>query len=509
MEYLVNSREMKMCDENTSTHFQIPSMVLMERAALCFVDALYKQNIPMKRVLVVCGTGNNGGDGMAVARLLFLRGISVRFYLAGDKKKLSPQAAQQYQILQKYNVPETDEILEEDEHALIVDALFGIGLSRKLEGAMAACVERMNQCRGYKAAIDIPSGVSADDGQIMGCAFQADLTVTFAYRKIGMLLYPGSAVCGRIIVCDIGIGAHSWLEKKPTVCAWTITDCGAWLERSVNGHKGTFGKVLLIAGSVNMAGAAVLSATAAYRSGCGLVRIVSPEENRTILQTSVPEAILTTYQERKVDSTAINEALSWADVIVIGPGLGTGDTAHRLVEMTLKNAAVPVVVDADALNIIAEDTGQLLKPHTELILTPHLGEMARLSGLAVSYIRENIISVAEEFAREYNVICVLKDARTVTAVPYRSTCLNTTGNNGMATAGSGDILSGIIGSLAAQGIPCDKAAPLGVYIHGRTGDLMAKSTGVHGLSSSGILEGLPCVWSELEARTEVNIHERI
>lgn len=507
MEYLVNSREMKMCDDNTSTHFQIPSMVLMERAALCFVEALYAHKVPMKCVFVVCGTGNNGGDGMAVARLLFLRGIPVSVYLAGDRKKLSPEAAQQYRILQQYGVPETEEIPEGDADTLMVDALFGIGLSRRLEGHMAECVKLMNRCRGFKAAIDIPSGVSADDGQIMGCAFQADLTVTFAYRKIGMLLYPGCEACGRVIVCYIGIGPHSWLEKKPTVCAWTAKDCGAWLKRRADGHKGTFGKVLLIAGSVNMAGAAILSAKAAYHSGCGLVRIVTPEENRTILQTSVPEAILTTYQERKPDSAALNDALSWADVIVLGPGLGTGDAARRIVEITLKNAAVPVVVDADALNIIAEDTGQLLKPHTELILTPHPGEMARLTGLAVSYIRENLITAAEEFAREYNVICVLKDARTVTSVPYRSTCLNTTGNNGMATAGSGDVLSGIIGGLAAQGIPCDQAAPMGVYIHGMAGDLVLKDTGMHGLCASDILKGLMRVWTELGSYAEVDENE--
>lgn len=502
MEYLVHSREMKMCDENTISYFQVPSLVLMERAALGFTDALLARQIPMRHIFIICGTGNNGGDGMAIARLLFLRGIQVSVYLAGDKRRLSPEAKQQYHILQQYGVPQLEALPQltggMPEDAVIIDALFGIGLSRKIEGEAAECIHWMNQCSGYKAAVDIPSGVSADDGQILGCAFRADLTVTFGYRKVGMLLYPGAAACGETVTCDIGIGPESWREKKPTVYALEDADCREYLRRRADGHKGTFGKVLLIAGSVNMAGAAVLCAKAAYAAGCGLVRVYTPEENRVVIQTAVPEAILTTYQEKKPDMSALNEALSWADVIVLGPGLGTGETAHRIVDTALRNAAVPMVVDADALNIIAEQPQRLLSPHTELILTPHLGEMARLSSLAVSYIKENLISAAEEFAREYNVICVLKDARTVTAVPYRGTYLNTTGNCGMATAGSGDVLSGIIGSLAAQGIACDIAAPLGVYLHGRAGDAQTAQTGAHGLCAGGIPEGLQKVWVELE-----------
>lgn len=500
MEYLVHSREMKACDENTISYYKVPSMVLMERAALGFAETLLARQVPMRRVLVICGTGNNGGDGMAIARLLFLRGIPVSFYIAGDKRKFSPEAKQQYQILQQYQVPESGlETEPEPEDTVIVDALFGIGLSRKVEGEMADCIEWMNRCGGYKAAVDIPSGVSADDGQILGCAFRADLTVTFGYRKVGMLLYPGADVCGEIVIRDIGIGAKSWRDKKPTVYALADRDCREHLGRKRDGHKGTFGKVLLIAGSVNMAGAAVLSARAAYHTGCGLVKVYTPEENRVVLQTAVPEAILTTYQEKKPDMAVLNEALNWADVIVLGPGLGNGETARRIVENVLRNGAVPMVVDADALNIIAEQPQQLLRPHTELILTPHVGEMARLSSLAVSYIKEKLISTAEEFAREYNVICVLKDARTITAVPYRGTYLNTSGNCGMATAGSGDVLSGIIGSLAAQGVPCDIAAPLGVYLHGRAGDEAAARMGTHGLTAGGILEGLQKIWVELEA----------
>ena len=244
-----------------------------------------------------------------------------------------------------------------------------------------------------------------------------------------------------------------------------------------------------------MAGAAVLAAKAAYRSGGGLVRIYTPEENRIILQTAVPEAILTTYSAKKADTQQLIECLSWADVIILGPGIGKSDVAHSIVKTVLKNAAVPMVVDADALNIIAEQTEQLLRPHTELVLTPHLGEMSRLKQLAVSYIKENIEQVAEDFAREYNVICVLKDSRTVTAIPYGKTFINRNGNSGMATAGSGDVLSGIIGSLMAQGLSAEQAAPLGVYVHAAAADERSKTVSKHGLTAGEIINGLSDVLS--------------
>lgn len=493
MEYLVNAREMKQCDNNTIAHFGIPSFVLMERAALSVVDIICKlEQYTTKKVLVLCGTGNNGADGMAVARLLFLKKMDVQVYFAGNRKKFSQEAKKQYDILEQYQVPFTETLT--DSYDIIVDAVFGIGLSRKLEDATQQLLEQINSFRGFKIAVDIPSGIAADTGNIMGNAFRADVTVTFAYRKMGMLLYPGAAYCGDICVADIGIDKHSWLDKKPSLYALTQQDVLPYLSRNADGNKGTFGKVLLIAGSVNMAGAAILAAGAAYTTGCGLVRIFTPEENRIILQTAVPEAILTTYQGKRVDMTLLNECLAWADVIVIGPGLGTDDTAKGIVKNTLKNAAVPMVVDADALNIIAAQVEQLLKPHTELILTPHLGEMARLNQMAVSYIKENIVQVAEEFAREYNVICVLKDSRTITAVPYGKTYLNTSGNSGMATAGSGDVLTGIIGSLIAQGIHAEQAAPLGVYLHGAAADASVNKVGEHALRASTIIAGLPEVY---------------
>ncbi len=498
MEWLVNAKEMKYCDNNTITHFGMPAMVLMERAALKVASYLEQNNCDTSKVLIVCGTGNNGGDGLAIARLLHLQHITVEIVLAGEKSKMTKETKAQLEICQKYLAERSEgdlqlvigsEISRRD-YTLVIDALLGIGVSRNLEGNYFELITQMNELSGYKVAVDIPSGISADNGAVMGTAFRADATVTFGYQKLGLVLNPGASWAGEVQVADIGIEEHSWLDKKPGVSALNKTDLAGLLKRAPDGNKGTFGKVLVIGGTINMAGAAYFTAKAAYKSGCGLVRIYTTEENRTILQTKLPEAILTTYSGKKADLQQLNDALAWADVIVVGPGLGTDENAHTILKNTLKNAAVPLVADADALNIIAEDTQILLKPHTEMIVTPHMGEMARLSGLSVSYLKENRFSAAEEFAREYNVICVLKDARTVTAVPYGRTYLNLSGNDGMATGGSGDVLAGIIGGLVAQGIHPEIASSLGVFWHGMAGDEASQKVGKHGVMAETIIEHL-------------------
>ncbi len=272
--------------------------------------------------------------------------------------------------------------------------------------------------------------------------------------------------------------------------------------RKNHSNKGTYGKLLVIAGSVGMSGAAYLCAKAAYCCGCGLVRIVTPEENRTVLQTQLPEALITAYSAKKPDIQQLIEAIGWADTIVCGPGIGTSASAKSIVNAVLKNAAVPVLMDADALNLIAQDVAVLLKPHTELVVTPHLGEMSRLCGDAVTYIQNHLIEVAEEFARQYNVICVLKDEHTITSVPYRQTYVNLSGNSGMATAGSGDVLSGIIGGLMAQGMSAEEAAPAGVYLHGKAGDAVQAHYSKRGLMASDLLEGVRMVLQESEQMLE-------
>ncbi len=486
MEWIVNAKEMKYCDSNTIDYFGIPSLVLMERAALEAVELIVERRMDIGRVLVVCGVGNNGGDGLAVARMLYNRGCIVDIVLVGEKDKFTREAKVQYEICMQYGIPFAEQI--QGDYTLVIDALFGVGLSRNLEGMYAKLIEQLNDMEGIKLAVDVPSGISADTGRVMGAAFKADITVTFAYRKLGHVFYPGNTYTGELVIADIGINTHSWLGKKPQVFALEREDLRKLLVRTPEGNKGTFGKVLVVGGIPGMAGAAYFAARAAYKSGCGLVKIYTAEENEIILQTKLPEAILMTYMDNHPDVSDLADEVEWADAIVVGPGFGRATPAHMMLECIIENARAPIVADADALNVIACDKKLLSKLHTKAVLTPHMGEMSRLTGKEIPYLKEHMISVAEEFAKEYKVTCVLKDARTVTALPSGRMFINQSGNDGMATGGSGDVLAGVIGGLIAQGISPECAAPAGVYWHGLSGDAAAEECGRHGMTACDILE---------------------
>lgn len=499
MQYLVSGKEMKLLDQNTSSVFHVPELVLMEQAAMAFVRKLfslkeeYHKNV--KSVLILCGSGNNGADGMAVARLLMQTGLNVCTCLCGEQvgHTTSGSYKTQKSICQAYGMRMTKELSQEN-FDLIIDALFGIGLSRNIEGELADVIQKVNEADAWRVAVDISSGVHADDGAILNVAFAADDTITFSFGKIGQFLWPGSDSSGRISIVSMGITKESWLDRKPHLAMLEKDDIKRLLpKRTDHSNKGTYGKLLVIAGSVNMAGAAVMCARAAYRSGVGLVKVLTAEENRVSIQTLLPEAILSTYGV-KIDESQVIEELKWADAVVLGPGIGTDKNAQKLVELVLKNCAVPLLLDADALNVIAKEPEVLLRPHTEMIITPHLGEMARLTGDAVSLIQSRLVESAFTFAQTYNVVCVLKDFHTITAIPYALGYLNLSGNNGMATAGSGDVLSGIIGSMLAQGMTADLAAPLGVYLHGLAGDKAAKATGERALIATDLIEALPMVY---------------
>lgn len=499
MRYLVNSREMNQYDHNTSEYYGVSSMVLMERAALAVLECIQKQTDPQDgKALVVCGTGNNGGDGFAIARLLKLAGYPVEALFLSDSKKMTPETKRQYETAKKYQVPILTE-WKEGHYSVIVDALFGIGLSREITGELKELLEQLNRMDGLKVAVDIPSGISADKGEVLGTAFGADITVTFGFAKTGMYLYPGAGYCGTIVTADIGIDSNSFFDKKPSAAALGEDDLAELLpKRRPYSNKGSYGKVLAVAGGGNMAGAAYFCGKAAYLTGCGLVKVYTPEENRTVLQTKLPEAVVSVYPSQKPDIFELIAAMKWADVIVAGPGLGTGDGAKRILGEILKNTSVPMVLDADALNIIASDITVLRKPHTELVVTPHLGEMARLTAAAVGDISQNLVKCATDFARTYNVICVLKDARSVIATPNGMTYINASGNDGMATGGSGDVLSGIIAGLIAQGMPAATAAPAGCYLHGLAGDAAAVQKGRCSMTAEDILCGIPQILKEQE-----------
>ena len=496
MKYLVTGSEMQQYDANTTEYFHTPSLLLMECAAFSLSEEIKQAIQPSDSVLIVCGTGNNGADGLACARMLLLENYNVHVFLAGDEQKATLQFQTQEQIFKAYGFSFINSISADARFDLIVDAIFGVGLRREISGDFYQLIETLNSMSGQKLAVDMPSGVSADNGAVLGIAFRADITVTFAFEKAGMYLWPGNEYVGRIICRKIGITERSFFDRIPKIRALEPSDLDMLSKRPSHSNKGTFGRLLLIAGCKNMAGAAALSAKAAYAAGCGLVRIYTPEENRIILQTLVPEAVITTYSSSQDVCQTLPDAMKWADAIVCGPGLGTGICSSQIVDIVIHSADIPVVFDADALNLIAVKTDCLRMPHAEFIMTPHPGEMSRLTGRPICDFCNDLIRTASDFSEKYQVVCVLKDEHTVTALPDGKVYLNLSGNNGMATAGSGDVLSGITGSLLVQGESTEFSASMAVYLHGMAGDKMLCDTGYRGMTASDLMIGLNKIFAE-------------
>lgn len=492
MEYLVTGSEMKQCDQNTMEHFLVPSCVLMERAALAAVQTLSECAFDLRKVLVVCGAGNNGGDGLAVARLLFLRGIDIDIYFVGKETSCTQETKRQLEICRKYGISLVS-TPDFSEYNSIVDALFGIGLSRTVEGVYEKVIQEINRAGARVLALDIPSGIHADTGQVMGTAVSADVTVTFAFCKRGLLLYQGKLHAGKVIVKEIGITRESFLGKEPKAFTY-LHDTGLrnlLPVRSVYSNKGTFGKVLMVAGSTHMAGAALLASKAAYKAGAGLVRVFTDSCNREVLQTGLPEAIADTYEEGEA-SLRFSGIETWASVIGMGPGMGEGAEKQELLRIVLDKAQVPVVLDADALNILARHP-QLLANHRQpVVVTPHVGEMARLAGQTAKEVLGDLCQAAKSLAKKYGVVCVLKDAGTV-VTDGEQIYINQSGTNGMSTGGSGDVLTGMITGLIAQGMHVMQAACLGVWLHGLAGEEAARQKGVYSMLAGDIIDALDTV----------------
>ncbi len=571
MRYLVTAAQMKRCDENTSEHFHIPPAVLMERAALASMQIMGREipHLRQERILILCGGGNNGGDGLALARLLHLKGFRAHFCMLA-KPKEGTLPAEQYAAAKAFGVreillpPEAEDL--EDflaGYTLFADAVFGTGLSRDIEGEPARVIEAVNRVPGLKVALDLPSGVCADDGRTLGPAFRADLTITFAFEKLGSVFYPGAEFCGRQICCDIGITEAGFEGQFPDTKRFSKEDLGLIPARKADSHKGSYGKVLVIGGSEDMGGAAYFSGRAAYRTGAGLVRIFTVEENRDFMKRNLPEAILTTVTDGKADEAMVREAICWADVVVLGPGLSLSPLAEKLVRMTIeiltgKDARidpVPLIIDGDALTILAgnEDLQEMVKgycapgpdrddsvwigdvpaekvskiagsatvaaqevPHVEvssrtqvpfiapdvpkadplIILTPHMKEMSRLTGRDIPWLKEHRMEIAREYAETYGVTLVMKDSRTVTALPDGQLIVNTSGNSGLATAGSGDVLTGVIAGLLATHTEAVHAAALGVWIHGMAGETAADRLGESSVMASDLADAVGEVLQE-------------
>ena len=508
MKYALGSGQMKEVDRYTIETVGIPSMVLMEKAAMAVVRHTKELCSEQDTILAVCGYGNNGGDGIAAARILFMEGYSVAIYMVGEKAAATKETKQQIKIAKKIGVPMLRKVKWE-EYTVIIDAIFGIGLSRNITGEFRKIVEDINRSAARVVAVDIPSGVCADDGRIFGIAVKAECTVTFGYQKTGCLLFPGSEYSGNVFVEDIGF-ATGGLTEAPNRFYFDESPEALLPLRLKNSNKGTYGKVLVIAGSKNMSGAAYFAATAAYRMGAGLVRILTAKENREILQRQIPEAILTTYETleegiSEADAESIREAVDWASVIVLGPGLGQSVMSARIVNYVIGNCKVPLIVDADGLNIISrmitervpEEEGvegrirylSKLLP-AETILTPHKKELSVLTGIPLADLVGCLIDSSASCTYNNDLIYVKKDVRTIVSFG-NSDYINVSGNDGMATAGSGDVLAGMIAGLLAQGEVPKMAAMAGCFLHGLAGDVAAKKKGPRSMLASDILEAIP------------------
>lgn len=499
MKYILNAQQMKEADGRMIHEMGIPSLVLMERAALQCVNTMKEEQVDFSSVLIVCGSGNNGGDGFAIARMLHEEQIPVDIAFVGRMESRSEETKAQMQILENLGLTIVNE-LPEKKYSLIIDAVFGIGLCRKIEGKYREVIERMNQYQGYKVAVDIASGISADTGEVLGCAFKADLTVTFAYAKAGQLFHPGYEYTGKLAVKAIGIWNPEFDTEKDIYYKLEQADLKVYMPKRVaNSNKGTYGKVLVIAGIKGMSGAAYLAAKAAYITGAGLVRIYTEESNRQILQQLLPEAILTTYQSgARKPLEGLTEVLEWADVVCAGCGLGTSDLSIELIKTFLETNQKPCVLDADGLNILSGEPEYLRYLDEKYILTPHMKEMSRLTGHSVQELKENRTEILKAFVEKNQVNVALKDSRTLVAGPDLPVFFNTSGNAAMAKAGSGDVLAGVITGILAQGTNAYAAGVIGVFLHGMGGDDARDLHGKYSVLAQDIITGVGNVLKRIE-----------
>lgn len=489
MRYLYTSEQAKAIDTHAIQVMGFPSLVLMEKAAMA-VAAVIMEKEEHKKILCICGMGNNGGDAMAVARILRQAGYRSAICPIGNSEKMTPETQTQMKMAMNARVPIVKwEAI--DAFDVIVDGLFGIGLSKPIQDVYAHVVNQINAsgCRVY--AVDVPSGIDGSSGKVLGVAIRADETVTFGVHKIGMILYPGCEYAGHITVADIGFPIDSVATITNPAYMYEAEDIFRLPVRPNHSHKGTFGKVLVIAGSDQMSGACYLSAKAAYTMGAGLVKVVTSPKNREIILSSLPEVLFSAYDE-------IEEGMEWADVILIGPGIGLGEEAKNMLDFVIDKSKKPTVIDGDGITLLGN---RCLS--SNFIITPHLKEMARITSSTVGFIQDNLLGMARDTANARGYIVVLKDSRTVVS-DGEEIYLNVSGNNGMATGGSGDVLAGTIAGLLAGGMSEWEAAKLGVYIHGLAGDCMIKEKGHYGLMASDLMEGL-CQITREEVLTDGGI----
>lgn len=539
MENIIStSLQMKKYDNATSDIFKIPESVLIERAALSVFNGLveyleekYTSVSDADPVLIVCGTGNNGADGLAVARLLLLKGYISHVVLMGNLKKASKANNDQKEIFLNYlaykNIRKEevfhevntqiaidclDSLLNNNNYSIILDGIFGIGLSRCVDENTDLVLYKLNNSNALKVAIDIPSGisVSSDNDIFAQNPFKADITYTFGFKKESQLLFPTKEYCGDVRLFDVGIYEYSdnnesfgKLEHPDTIKDFT------WPKRVENSHKGTYKKLLIIAGNKEIFGAALLSAMASFATGIGMVMVITHENNTQYFADKCPESILKTYNDNTTESECekiFNEAVLWADGILIGPGIGLDNIARKFVNLSLVSSQKPLVIDADGLTILSSyiNEGYTFKKDRRVILTPHVKEYAKLENSDFPKEHKRSIEKISEFCQRNQCTIIYKDSVSLVVsnkysenYSYYARIIDS-GNNGMAIAGSGDVLAGITAVLLLQMNDSFEAASAASYLHGIAGHYAMKEKGVRAMMPSDIIDKMKYVWEEVD-----------
>jgi ADP-dependent NAD(P)H-hydrate dehydratase / NAD(P)H-hydrate epimerase len=514
---LVKASEMQEMDRFTIEEVGISGAVLMENAARGATRVFLEHFEPPRnsRVLFLCGRGNNGGDGYVMARYLYQRAFGVSVLVLSELKKLAGDALNNLRIIERMGL-DVKEVADPEAWAacrgflekadFIVDAILGTGLKSTVRGFYRQVIDDVNASSRPVMAMDIPSGLHADSGAVMGAAVRADLTATFGFPKLGQMLFPGAGLVGRLVRIDIGIpGAASDRipERHRLIEAQDIRDALPVEEPDV--HKGTRGHLLVIAGSPGKTGAAALASLAALRAGAGLVTLGVPRSLNPIFECKLTEAMTYPLPETGAGTLSreaeeeIFQLLPGKSAMVVGPGLSTHENTVLLVRRLVSRCPVPIVIDADGLNALAGDLAPLHTQQGRAILTPHPGEMARLAGLRNSEVQADRVGLASRFAQDHRCHLVLKGARTIIALPDGRIHVNPTGNSALASGGSGDVLTGLLGGILARGLSLEKAAICGVYLHGLSADLLAEEIGKAGVLAGDLIEMIPSLMAAFSA----------
>lgn len=513
---IVTSSQMKKIDRIAIEEYKIPSLTLMENAGISVVNLIKRKfGCPEgKKIVIFCGKGNNGGDGFVVARLLHRLAAKVRVYLLGKIKEVKKDAKVNLERFKNlgneiFEITEEEDLLLEEDYLknsdLIVDAILGTGATGELSELLRFTVEWINKFKKPVISIDIPTGVCSDTGKLLPVAIKSTYTVTMGLPKIGLVLFPGAEYAGEVEVADIGFPQELINDEKIVLNLITEKMVKEMFSpRKKDTHKGDYGKIFILAGSPGFTGAAYLCSQATIRAGAGLVTVGIPESLNEIMEVKLTEVMtkpLPETEEKTLSLKAEEEILKFmekCDILAIGPGISQNPETQELVRRIILKSKIPVVIDADGINAIRENLDILKQIKVPVILTPHPGELSRLINKSIDEIKNQSISIVKNFLQEYkNTVIILKSARTIIGTPSGQIYVNTAGNPGMASGGSGDVLTGIIAALLGQKFSFENAAIAGVYLHALAGDLAKEKKGEISLIATDIIEEIPSVFKNI------------